>query len=307
MLVPTNSQIDKAGDRVRKYREQPGDFELIRYYRNFRTQLLLPVFRDVVRAIENVPCVVACRVKRFDTILRKLRRPVLSTKLVKMDDVVGYRVVCCHLQDQARCVSQLQATLKGVRAKNYLDRENGYRAVHLIGQVQQALMGSPTERDYSYEVQVRTYYQHIWATVSESFGEKVKAGGGDAETQAYLLCLCSRIKCFESNRSSEPQRELESDHSVSFFLCNYDKRLGEIVRKDYFGSDFSGAMNMYEYLERQELDERYETVLLGVSDELTLRVTHERYFGVKGVPPIPESITPRRARPTHKPPGRTPV
>jgi hypothetical protein len=153
---------------------------------------------------------------------------------------------------------------------------------------------------YPYEVQLRTYQQHLWASTSESFGEKVKEGGGTEEIRDYLDELSTRISSMEEASPSQLQmEEIHQQSGLALYSLQFNHRSKTLEGIETFGSDVKRALGYFGYLEDQSREDlRRETVLLGCSSTVEeLKVTHLRYFQPRGVPDLPEDLRPERSRP----------
>src|SRR5262249_48334597 len=108
MTLLSRRAVDGAADRVRKERQRPGDRQLVQEYRRMRAAGLPDLLRRVQTTVADMPAVVGCRIKRLDTIVRKLiRRPAMD--VTRMQDVLGIRIVCASSNIQARIVDALHA------------------------------------------------------------------------------------------------------------------------------------------------------------------------------------------------------
>lgn len=291
----SNSAINAAGDRCRDYKESLQDRSVIRLYRAARARTLEDTFSDVRRSLGDASAQLTCRVKRLDTILRKLRREA-SMRLVQMDDVIGFRVIVASPRIQVELADSIADQLGNTRSRNYLESpRQGYRAIHLIGKEAVQLVGGGEMREYPYEVQIRTFYQHLWASTSEAFGEQVKEGGGMAEQRHILDQLSSRI-CEVEERSPDGAQidSLETRNGPLIVTLHYDKTRKIIISEDYFGSAIEPALRALEYYEDLHAqDAQREAVLIGVgTDVQDLEISHQRYYSSGGFPPLPEQLQP---------------
>lgn len=299
--LSSKKAISSLGDRFAKLVEEPADRFLLQAYRGIRCQGLLDLFRSTADACEARPHLLSCRIKRIDTIIRKLRR-MYPMKLGQMDDIIGFRIITPSLAEQETLVVEMNKKLPVRRIRSYVEKPalSGYRAIHLIVNDQVVLRESRTPQLFTCEVQVRTYYQHLWATTSESFGEQAKEGGGTEQERSYLLELSQRIREKEKNAPHEHQiRDLGRSKPVSFFVVHFDKSRGTLLTIDPFDLDLEAAIRQMTYLEElHRHDMGRESVLIGISatkDEL--KITHLRYFRPYGVPDLPDFLKPGQPRP----------
>lgn len=300
--LPSNQEITIIGERFRKYSEHPGDRKKITTYRAYRCSNLDILFNAVAHEIIGAQSVLSLRVKRIDTIVRKLRRPGVM-RLPQMDDVIGLRIVAASCDHQEMIRERICKGFPVKRVKDYRESStpNGYRAVHVILEQELLVNGSGLSRTYPCELQIRTYNQHLWATMSESFGEQVKEGGGTEEERAYLTELSLLIREWEGSNPGQFQfnaNGLKMSSALSFFVVHYNKTEGIIIQLFSFGADIREALKQLVYLEDQPQQDARETVLLAVVDSgEELHVTHLRYFKPRGIPSLPDFLAPTLPRP----------
>lgn len=299
--LTSNRSIAGAGDRFREYKEVPGDRDLLLAYRLFLTTDVASVFGGLRTRMEGVPGLMSCRIKRLDSIVRKLRRQH-AMDLVRMDDIVGFRMIVPSLSLQDELLSRfMESGAIQPRVKDSRDEPRiGYRAIHLIFRRELQLPGAKAPSMYPFEVQLRTYYQHLWSSTSESFGELVKEGGGTADVRAYLDALSEELRVAESDDPSRLQmEEIHQPPGLAFYSLQFDHRSRDLRNSQSFRGDVDRAMAYFGYLENQARDDlSNETVLLGCSSSIDeLKVTHLRYFVPRGIPDLPDHIRAKLDRP----------
>ena len=193
-----------------------------------------------------------------------------------MDDIIGFRIVCQTLTDVENFGVRLESGL-GARLKNYLVEEHGakigYRAIHGIVRFHQPLQERQIQ--VRFEIQIRTWYQHLWACWCESHGEQAKegfanaAGNDDAEEQKReLRAYSNEIKNWEISYPKEVQEVLP------YFSGPYNVAIAWIHSKNNYGfepyfSDTGSAVNFLNHLERQSGIQ--PLLLVGIADEPKLR------------------------------------
>lgn len=262
--------------------------QAVQKYREFRLRCLQTTL-DIVEASE-VPtrALVSVRLKRLDSIRRKIIRPGSRFGLGRMDDVIGTRVVCENYHI-ARDLSQRIQSLPGFyRLKDYINEAHplstGYRSLHHIMRFDQLLTDKKTIR-VRFEIQVRSYYQHLWAVWSESQGENTKIGKEvPADSLADLLAVSERIAQWEESNPEKIQRQLPDyiagGHNI-VLSWRQQRGLPKIFR---FNDDVERAVKWLNHLEYEYPKERKGALLLvGVtsSSEISkvLRLTHPLYMG----------------------------
>src|SRR5262249_32408172 len=94
------------------------------------------------------------------------------TRLSRMQDIAGCRVIAENVAEQDRIVGELKAKFPEHEVFDRREKpSHGYRAVHFVAYIS----GMPVE------IQIRTSLQHAWAEVSEKLSDvdpMIKYGGG---------------------------------------------------------------------------------------------------------------------------------
>ncbi len=137
----------------------------------------------------------------------------------EMQDIIGFRLVCESLEHAAALGRELRDKVPNTRIKDYIQTKHphslGYRAIHAVTRFRQPFFD--THVTVHFEVQVRTWYQHLWACWCESFGEQAKEGFANMERvssekngeQKRLLMECSQqIARWEEEHRGKVQKEL---------------------------------------------------------------------------------------------------
>ena len=211
-----------------------------------------------------------------------------------MGDLIGYRIVT-HSYDEQKKVSKIISDLYNVKPRNYTSQTNGYRAIHFIvdlGEIENGIKNL-------FEIQVRTYYQHIWATWSESYGERIKEiykstnlSSDLSNIRNWLDNFTQIIKNFEDENKSKLQTNvINVNENYGFFIICFDIKKNDLLSISEKLSDFSLVKDNYYALERMSRDNE-EIVLLMATSEEHLRETHPRYFSLDARPDIPNEIYP---------------
>lgn len=145
---------------------------------------------------------VAQRIKRLVSIAHKLDR-FPSMKLSQMQDLGGCRAIFTNALN-VRAVQHYYERESGIKhtrgpVDDYIaaPKSSGYRGVHLIFQY---CSDKPAKRKYNdlkIEVQLRSRYQHAWATAVETVGtfsgQALKSSLGSEEWQRFFSLMGSAI------------------------------------------------------------------------------------------------------------------
>ena len=156
--------------------------------------------RRVARRFDD-KAIIAQRVKRLVSITRKL---VLtpSMRLAQIQDLGGCRAIVANVKDvQSVHDYYLEASdvkHKLLKVDNYVERPkpSGYRGVHLV--YEYAAEGSKAiYNGMKIEMQVRSRYQHAWATAVETVGmfsgQALKSSLGSEDWKRFFALMSSII------------------------------------------------------------------------------------------------------------------
>ena len=264
----------------------------LEYLRDLRSKYFLENLNTFYNKLSELKLSISGRLKRFDTIIRKVQR--FSSDVNTMGDLIGYRIVT-HSYDEQEKVSKIISDLYNVKPRNYTSQTNGYRAIHFIvdlGEIENGIKNL-------FEIQVRTYYQHIWATWSESYGERIKEIYRSTNPSSDLLNIKNWldnftliIKKFEDENKSKLQTSIINvNEDYGFFIICFDIKKNDLLSISEKLSDFDIVKDNYYALEGMSKDNE-EIVLLMATSEEHLRETHPRYFSLEARPDIPNEIYP---------------
>ena len=260
---------------------------VVQQYRVFRMHCLTTTLNIVDAAQANMlpRCLVSVRLKRLDSIRRKIGYGEKQFALGQMDDVIGARIVCPNFQSAFDLSERIQSLSEFHRLKNYVSNshpaETGYRAIHHIMRFRQPLTET-TEIPVRFEIQVRSFYQHQWAIWSESFGERTKAGLGSGSIKSELKTLSNLIEKWEENHPEKIQYQLPEYSSGSDIIVAWRQAQGESTYYPFRNSVLR-ATEWLNYLEQKYPAERGNALLLvGVTTRgdahRILSITHPVYI-----------------------------
>lgn len=272
---------------------------------NWRAAHAYPLMRERIRLTTISKGLTAGRIKRMDSIRKKLRRSPIS--LDRMQDLAGIRAILPTMEDVNRVRRRYSEDL---RTSDYVaePKTGGYRSIHLIKPFDEAGAGA-MYRGQKVEIQLRTHLQHVWATAVEAIGnmrgEDLKAGEGDrgwlrlltlmsgviaereglpqgadvpvdqSERNAELRDLChslSAIAALTSFRSVV--RETESRSGSGFYLVQMNAETGEVT----VSAQSSFRMGESSYNSMVDSGERQQSILVAVDSMAALRAAYPNYF-----------------------------
>lgn len=174
--IYSKRQVRRAGQQASSVDADPltreSSIRILNYWREIHCEPLQLAFEDIERLLgAGTHFAIAGRIKKLGTIIDKLKRSDTPSDLDTIYDIAGCRIVVPDLQAQKMLCSKLE-TLENYNAgksKNhdYVSRPklSGYRSRHLIFSYACPKCG----HTLSVEIQVRTEYQHAWATAVEMY------------------------------------------------------------------------------------------------------------------------------------------
>ena len=208
----TMGDIKRASENYRNGVNPLDAQEKIDSYREFRS-CCFKTSLDMLQGMNlSEHGLVSARLKRMPSICRKLERNP-NFRVHELDDIVGFRIIFQSLNDLQIAVNTLASA--EIRMKNYLENPQctGYRGVHAIFPFKQPF-NDKTCFSVRFEVQLKTYYQHLWACWCEGMGEQAKEGWpnrrDDPEIQekiARLKSFSEKIRIWENNNPETLQTQ----------------------------------------------------------------------------------------------------
>ena len=161
----SQKQINKIGKKFRDSIQDEADFEILEEFKKSYDELLIEYTSKISKDLKSLGSnfVIAGRLKRTSSIIRKLQRPQnKGMDLTRMSDIAGTRVIVENLTDQKKILELLKEKYSVEKIYDYVESDQNYKSIHLVLK----------EEPYKYiEVQIRTLAQQTWADESEEFGE----------------------------------------------------------------------------------------------------------------------------------------
>jgi len=270
----------------------------LHFLRKIRSYIFPTYLKEIQLALQNLTYNLSGRLKRFETILRKLKRQ--SSDVTMMADIIGYRIIVPSVSQQELIINNLKEHFK-TNFKDYRFRDNGYRAVHFNVDIQKDENGIPQ----IFEIQVRTIFQNIWSNYSESYGEIVKETKLGHNLEPDIENILNWLKVFSKKGYDFEQRNVDfiqneiflNLEKKKFFLFHYNKINKRITAWDEF-LDMQQAikfLDLHENLDIKNIsaNKNKEIILALSASKDELKATHPRFFNLDGRPVIPNEIFPR--------------
>lgn len=292
-------EIDRIGDAFYQSAQNFQRIAAVQHYRSYRMRCLTTTLEIVDACSVPDKATVSVRLKRLDSIRRKIGRRSTNFTLGRLDDVVGVRIICQDLVAVRALSERIQASRTFYRLKDYIaaPAHTGYRGINHIMRFHQPVT-TTTGVHVRFEIQVRTYLQHRWAVWSESHGEAVKLGVGAHDDHERLRALSEKIARWESDNLATRQIDLPRYSGGQSIAVCWRPRHGPVIPY-YFQHEVQNAVGWLNYLETTYPAERENALLLvGVTNPVAtrrlLQITHPLFTGVRV--PDPKYWMPRSPR-----------
>ena len=178
-MALSNREIDQLGDRLRNHCLEDGDLEKLDEFRQTYSDIdtqAYSLIQNTLQACRGKLVITKRKRKTRQSIVDKLYRQK-KLRLSQMQDIAGCRVV---VRGGAQAACQVNKQLanafeeKQLRIQSKARNKDGYRAIHLIVKINKK----------SYEIQLRTLAQDVFANLVERLSDKentLKYGGSDKE------------------------------------------------------------------------------------------------------------------------------
>jgi ppGpp synthetase/RelA/SpoT-type nucleotidyltranferase len=261
---------------------------------------------------------VAQRIKRFSSIMAKLDRSP-KMKLSQMQDIGGCRAVLASVDNVRDVVNYYRSKSQIKHERGPVDdyianpKDSGYRGVHLI--YKYSSDRKQTYNGLKIEMQVRSRYQHAWATAVETVGtftgQALKTSIGQpawlrffalmgsaialrertplvpgtpsgrarliSELEAYAddLGVVERLNSY-ANALNSLEHAVENAH---WYLLELDPSEGLLVVTGFKLADLTAAEEAYAAAEKkQRAEQRGDAVLVSVESVQALNRAYPNYF-----------------------------
>jgi hypothetical protein len=280
--------------------------------------------------------VVAQRLKRFPSILAKLKR-FPDMRLTQIQDIAGCRAIVSsvpHAYALVKAYKESDIKHKLVHEDDYIDvpKESGYRSYHLVYRYNSDKK-SKRWNGLKVEVQIRSILQHAWATAVETVGifirNALKSSQGDIEWLRFFQLMGTAIALRErgtpvpntpSNRIQLKQelqdcaRNLDVENRLrvfstslktveevgvrrgSYFLLELDVLEQRTKITSYSSTDWEKAQEDYSKAERTGKSQ--DVVLVSAENIKALKSAYPNYFldMRKFISAVAQAVSPMRVR-----------
>ena len=317
-------EVNDAGRTLLADAASPEELEhAFQVVNNYRSSHGFPLntFQMGLRRKANIVdtnSLVAQRIKRLSSITHKLQR-FDTMELTQMQDLGGCRAIV-HTTQQVREMVDLYQKSRMKHKLDHIDdyisnpRPSGYRGVHLI--YRYFSDRNETYNGLKIEMQLRSQFQHAWATAVEIVGtftdQALKSSQGQEEWLRFFTLMGTAVAIMEKtphvpdaptstkelvaeirkhegdldikNRLTQygaalkttEERDVEDAH---YFLLKLDPAADNVTVTGYSSREIEEAQREYLAVERGIEDiEGAEAVLVSVESFASLRRAYPNYF-----------------------------
>lgn len=269
----TSSGIDRVGKKFAADIESRQAMRDVQKYREFRMKGIKDGLDILGTARLPDKCMASIRLKCLDSIHRKLNREDTNFKLSQLDDIIGFRIICPSVDGMAAARDSIDKLSQCFTTKDFTQhdqlKESGYRAVHHIIRFEQQLSDNQSIKA-RIEIQVRSYYQHMWATWSEGYGDNIKQGIAQSLTDKEKLIfddlkeLSERLAEWEKGNPSKSQDNGRIPaHDDSRTIAAVKRHpAGEITKHVFKDERVDNAVDLLHYWEEMFPHSRKDALLL---------------------------------------------
>lgn len=238
--VPSKSSVKRAGktlirDDVTELDKHEAMALLSKWrsLHNYPINTFQATLRSKVKRLNLKSPIIAQRLKRTPSIIRKLKRfPAMS--LASMQDIGGIRIVLATVEDVYRLHDDILNTKRRydhhaiVPPHDYIakPKADGYRSLHQVFKYKSPAY--PELDGLLIELQIRTKLQHSWATAVETLGmieqSSFKTGEG-AEDFKRFFKLSSAMFSFKEKQPIVSNLESINIKTIANELVELEKEL----------------------------------------------------------------------------------
>ena len=295
----SQKQINKSGKRFRDSIQEDNDYEILEQFKKSYDEILIKYSSEVSELLtsQNFNFVMAGRLKRTSSIIRKLQRPNNhGMDLTRMSDISGTRIIVQDLKTQNDIISKIKDNFNLDREYDYRKSEQNYRSVHLV---------IKDDKNKYFEIQIRTLAQQTWADESEEFGEHAKQGFYSDQVGEYLSMLSDIVYKIDNkvahdldkidNHLYDLKSPIKGKYQIiqnefnmkfnlfekpNYYLVVYDSLDSTLVSKDNFElHEKNKIFELYKYKSKILDENRFEIIFFVSSlGDNVLRVSHPRFF-----------------------------
>lgn len=272
---------------------------------------------NVAKRFDKKP-LIAQRVKRLVSISAKLER-FATMKLSQMQDLGGCRAILSNVPAVRKAVAYYKNSTRMLHTLASMDdyiekpKPSGYRGVHLVYRFQSENKHKRPYNGLKIELQLRSAYQHAWATAVETVGtfsgQALKSSLGSEQWKSFFALMGSEIALREKTPlvpgTPQIRTELRAElrryanllkveerlhgyrqavkamstgkKDARFFLLRLDPGVGQLIVDGF--DEIAEAAQAYEKAEKAAREkEGTDAVLVSVESISALGKAYPNYF-----------------------------
>jgi len=194
--------VDKMGEVLRVEPQNEEALEVLDTWRTMHAGPLQKAVTVIVGCYGESTATLSSRLKRSVSMIEKLKRQP-EMKLSRMQDIAGVRLVSSADSLNMDWLSAFHI----IREYDYNNKPkaSGYAAYHIVLNLKEERF-----KDFQIEMQVRTYWQHLWAmaveTVGMFYGEALKASQGNEDWLEFFKLASAALSLIENRSVIEEHR-----------------------------------------------------------------------------------------------------
>jgi hypothetical protein len=263
----------------------------------------------------------AQRIKRLSSIAHKLDR-FETMRLSQMQDLGGCRAIVPAVADVQKLVSHYNVKSRQKHKIATVDdyiadpKLSGYRGVHFVFKYHSEVKQNKCYNDLKIEMQIRSRYQHAWATAVETVGmfsgQALKSSLGSDDWKRFFELMGSVIAMREKAplvpdtptkrvellaelagyatrlnvrdrlrgyRNAVKAMQAPSQSHASYFLLQLDPTVGTLSVKGYRADNIEEASKQYAEAEAAQIGNKAaDSVLVSVESVTNLGRAYPNYF-----------------------------
>jgi putative GTP pyrophosphokinase len=279
----SNNKVKKSGEILSyptkfTYDEYEDAQNILTYWRTIHATIFNTfqvTLRDKVKRLKYSNYVIAQRLKRVDSIVKKLKR-FPSMKLSTMQDIAGLRAILKNVNEVKELEknyreSNFKHSLKD--AKDYIKNpdKSGYRGIHLI--YEYINDNNPAANGLKIELQIRTKLQHTWATAVETMGifldQSLKSSQGPKNWLEYFALVSAGFAILENSPIPLEYQLLSNKEIFS--------RIVEESSKLEISATLRGFTVASDHIVKSQTNSKYNLIILN----LEKRVLNIKFYTAK--------------------------
>lgn len=269
-------------------------------------------------AANNKEIIVAERLKRLDSIIKKLEREP-SMSLWMMQDLGGCRFIVPSIDDVYKYANKYEKSRKRHIFKEKYDyiqnpKKSGYRSLHMVYEYHSDTVDT-YNKNMLIEIQYRTHLQHLWATAVETVGlftkQAIKSGQGNDDVKRFFVLIsslfamredcpivpgtvndktaivseireidnkCHLIDMLSAIRVAVNIQEQAFSNRQGYYILILNYNTKRLRIKYYKPSQIEEANKEYNEIEKSKNQSNIDAVLVRVESFQTLKKAYPNYF-----------------------------